>query len=145
MIALASDHGGYELKNIIKKHLDSTGATYKDFGAFSTESCDYPAMVKPAVLAVSAGECELGVVFCGTGIGVSIAANKTPGIRAAVCTDTYMAEMARAHNDANILALGARVIDAETAIKIVDVFLNTGFEGGRHSVRVQMLNDLDRV
>ena len=144
MIALACDHGGFELMLEVKAFLDAGGFTYKDFGTYSTESCDYPDYAVPAAHAVLSGECDRGIFICGTGIGMSIAANKIPGIRAALCTDCFMAEMTRCHNDANILVLGGRVTGAGHACKIVEVFLSTGFEaGGRHARRVAMLGELD--
>ena len=144
MIALACDHGGFELMKSVKSFLDSAGYIYKDFGTLTGESCDYPEMGVLGAHAITSGECDRGIFICGTGIGISMAANKVPGIRAAVCTDLFMAEMSRLHNDANVLALGGRVTGAELACDIVDVFLNTGFDaGGRHSRRVQMLIDLD--
>jgi len=145
VIALACDHGGFELMGVVKPHLESMGLEYKDFGTFSPESCDYPAFAAPAARAVASGECDRGIFICGTGIGMSIAANKIPGIRAAACSDLFSAEMTRLHNDANVLTLGARVIDAALALEIVGVFLNTGFDGGgRHSRRVEMLSELDK-
>ena len=144
MIALACDHGGFDLMCGVKSHLDSKGLQYKDFGTYSAESCDYPEFGVRAARSVASGECGIGILICGTGIGMSIAANKIPGIRAAVCFDTFTAEMARLHNNSNVLALGARTTDPDMALEIIDIFLNTGFEGGgRHSRRVQMLNDLD--
>jgi len=144
MIALACDHGGFELMESIRAHLDSAGHKYKDLGVFSGESSDYPEMGVLGARAITSGECDRGIFICGTGIGISIAANKVPGIRAAVCTDLFMAGMSRLHNDANVLALGGRVIDAGLACDIVDVFLSTEFDaGGRHSRRVRMLTDLD--
>lgn len=140
MIALGSDHGGYELKQEIKKYLDETGIQYKDFGCNSTEACDYPEYAKAVAQSVSNGECEKGILICGTGIGISIAANKVKGIRAAVCTDCFMAEATRLHNDANILALGGRVVGAGLAIKITDTFLNTEFSGDeRHKRRISQI------
>ena len=136
MLAIGSDHGGYELRQIIMKHLAERGIEYRDFGTFSAESCDYPDYGEAVGRAVASGECERGIVVCGTGIGISIAANKVRGIRCALCGDCYSAEMARAHNDANVLALGARVLGEGLALKIVDTFLDTGFEGGRHARRV---------
>ena len=128
----------------VKSYLDSIGLAYKDFGTFSPESCDYPEMAILAAPAVISGECEYGIFICGTGIGISMAANKIAGIRAALCTSCYMAEMTRRHNDANVLALGGRTTEVGLALKIISVFLNTGFEsGGRHSQRVEMLSDLD--
>lgn len=136
MLAIGSDHGGYALKQIIMKHLEGKGIEYKDFGAFSEESCDYPDYGEAVGRAVASGECERGIVICGTGIGISLAANKVRGVRCALCGDCYSAEMARAHNDANMLALGARVLGEGLALKIVDTFLETGFLGGRHARRV---------
>jgi len=146
MIALACDHGGFELMGEVRAFLDAGGLAYKDFGTFSAESCDYPDFAVPAAHAVMSGECRMGILICGTGIGMSIAANKVPGIRAALCTDCFMAEMTRRHNDANVLVLGGRVTGADLALKIVDVFLNTGFEaGGRHSRRIDKLHELDKT
>ena len=130
----------------IKAFLDAGDFEYKDFGTFSDESCDYPDYALPAARAVLSGECDRGIFICGTGIGMSITANKVPGIRAALCTDCYMAEMTRRHNDANVLVLGGRVVGAGLACKIADVFLGTGFEGGgRHSRRIEKLNVLDNM
>ena len=144
MIALACDHGGFELMREVKSFLDVGGFAYKDFGTFSADSCDYPDFVVPASYAILGGECDRGIFICGTGIGMSIAANKISGIRAALCTDCFMAEMTRRHNDANVLVLGGRVIGAGLACKIVDVFLGTDFEaGGRHGRRVEILRELD--
>jgi len=145
MIALACDHGGFDLMCEVKPHLDAGGFAYKDFGTFSPESCDYPEIGARAAGAVTGGECDRGIFICGTGIGMSITANKIPGIRAALCTDCYMAEMTRRHNDANVLVLGGRVTGSGHALKIIDTFLRTGFEkGGRHSHRVAMIGELDR-
>ena len=127
----------------VKSYLDSNGFNYKDFGTHSQESCDYPEIAVVASRSVSSGECGRGIFICGTGIGMAIAANKTHGIRAASCNDCYTAEMARRHNDANILTLGARVTGVGLALKIVEQFLNTDFDGGRHCRRVEMLNALD--
>ena len=144
MIALACDQAGFELMGDVKRHLDTIGYQYKDFGTFSTESCDYPAIAAPAARAVAEGICDKGIFICGTGIGVSIVANKTYGIRAALCTNCFMAEKARKHNDANVLAMGGRVIDSDLAISIVDTFLNTSFSGTeRHQRRVLMINEMD--
>ena len=144
MIALACDHGGFEMMIGVKTYLDDIGCMYKDFGTDSTESCDYPEIAVRAARAIARGECDRGIFICGTGIGMSIAANKIPGIRAAVCFDSFTVEMARCHNDANVLALGARVIDMCLALCIVELFLNTAFEGGRHGRRVEMLNEIDK-
>ena len=143
MIAIASDHGGFELKNEIIKHLEAKGYTLKDFGTYTTDSCDYPIYGEAAARAVASGECEKGIVICGTGIGISISANKVKGIRAALCGDCYSAEYTRLHNDANILALGARATGSGLALKIVDTFLSTEFEGGRHARRVALISEIE--
>ncbi len=143
MLALGSDHGGYALKQEIIEHLDKKGIKYKDFGTYSEESCDYPLYAEAVGKAVASGECEQGILICGTGIGVSIAANKIKGVRAALCGDCFSAEFSRLHNDANILTLGARVIGPGLALKIADTFLNTEFEGGRHARRVGLISKLE--
>ena len=143
VIALAADHGGYEIKEAIKKHLEANGVQVKDFGTDSTESVDYPIYAEKAARAVADKECTLGIICCGTGIGVSMVANKVKGIRAAVVTNEFCAEMTRRHNDANVLCLGGRVINAETAVKLADIFLNTPFEGCRYLNRVCMIKDLE--
>ena len=127
MIAIGSDHGGFELKQEIMAHLKKRGLEYRDFGTYTPESCDYPVYGKAVAHAVASGECERGILICGTGIGISITANKIPGIRAALCTDCFCAEATRLHNDANILALGGRVVGPGLALKIVDTFLDTPF------------------
>ncbi len=141
MIALASDHAGFELKEAIKKHLVENNYDITDFGTNSDASCDYPVFAKKAAQAVSSGVCEKGIVCCGTGIGVSITANKFKGIRCALCTDEYTAWMAKRHNNANMVAFGARVLDTETVLKLVDVWLNTEFEQGRHQRRIDMIEE----
>lgn len=142
MIAIGSDHGGFELKKEIMAHLDARGLEYKDFGTYSDASCDYPVYGKAVAKAVASGECERGIIICGTGIGISIAANKVHGIRAALCGDCFSAEAARQHNDANVLALGARVVGLGLALKIVDTFLDTPFSNGeRHIRRIEMIED----
>lgn len=143
MIALAADHGGFEIKEAIKKHLISQGVQVKDFGTNSTESVDYPIYAEKAARAVANKECTLGIICCGTGIGVSMVANKVKGVRAAVVTNDFCAEMTRRHNDANVLCLGGRVINEETAVHLADIFLNTPFEGGRHLNRVCMIKDIE--
>ena len=143
MIAIGSDHGGFELKQEIMKHLDETGVAYKDFGTYSQDSCDYPVYAELVSKAVVSGEYESGILICGTGIGISISANKVKGVRAALCHDCYSAEFTRRHNNANILALGGRVIGAGHALKIVDIFLNTEFEGGRHARRVDLITEIE--
>ena len=140
MIAIGSDHGGFELKKEVMAHLDARGLEYKDFGTYSDASCDYPVYGKAVAKAVASGECERGIIICGTGIGISIAANKVHGIRAALCGDCFSAEAARQHNDANVLALGARVVGPGLALKIVDTFLYTPFSNGeRHIRRISMI------
>ena len=143
MIALGSDHGGLALKKEIMKHLDEKGIAYKDFGTYSEDSCDYPVYGELVGKAVVSGEYESGIVVCGTGIGISIAANKVRGVRAALCGDCYSAEYTRRHNNANVLALGGRVIGDGLALKIVDIFLNTEFEGGRHAKRVELISQIE--
>ena len=142
MIAIGCDHGGFELKQEIMKHLQDRNLEYKDFGCYSTDSVDYPEDGKAVANAVAAGECERGILICGTGIGISITANKVKGIRAALCTDCFMAEATRLHNDANILALGGRVVGAGLALKIVDTFLDTEFSNDeRHIRRIAQIED----
>lgn len=142
MIAIGCDHGGVELKEAIIKHLEERGLEYKNFGCDSTDSVDYPEYGKKVANAVASGECERGILICGTGIGISIAANKVKGIRAALCTDCFMAEATRQHNDANILALGGRVVGMGLALKIVDTFLDTEFSNDeRHIRRINMIED----
>ena len=135
MIALGCDHGGYELLQEVKSHLDERGLEYKDFGTYSTDSVDYPDYASKVARAVQSGECERGIIICGTGIGVSIVANKFKGIRAALCGDCFSAEATRQHNDANILTMGARVTGPGLALKIVDTFLDTPFSGDERHVR----------
>lgn len=142
MIALGCDHGGFALMTEVKKHLASRGLEYKDFGTYSEASCDYPVYAKAVAHAVADGECEKGILICGTGIGISITANKVPGIRAALCHDCFSAEATRLHNDANILAMGARVIGPGHALKIVDTFLDTPFSNEeRHIRRISQIED----
>lgn len=142
MLAIGCDHGGYELKQDIIKYLEEKNLPYKDFGCFSEESVDYPVYARKVAHAVAEGECEKGILICGTGIGISIAANKVKGIRAALCTDCFSAQATREHNDANILALGGRVVGKGLALKIVDTFLNTEFSGDqRHIRRIQMIEE----
>ena len=139
MIAIGCDHGGYQLKQAVIRHLADRGIDFHDFGTYSEESCDYPDYGEAVGRAVASGECERGIVVCGTGIGISIAANKVRGVRCALCGDCFSAQMAREHNDANVLALGARVLGAGLALKIVDTFLDSAFAGGRHERRVAKL------
>jgi len=140
-IALAADHGGYELKEKVKEHLKQKGIEILDLGCSIEEgSVDYPNYGKACGEAVMRGDAEKGIVFCGTGIGISIAANKVKGIRCALCTNLFMAEMASKHNNANMLALGGRILDTELALGIVDVWMTTEFEGGRHKKRTDLLD-----
>ncbi len=140
MIAIGCDHGGYALKQEVMKHLAERGLEYKDFGTYSEDSCDYPVYGKAVAHAVADGDCDRGILICGTGIGISITANKVPGIRAALCGDCFSAEATRLHNDANILAMGARVVGAGLALKIVDTFLDTPFSSDeRHVRRINMI------
>ena len=140
MIAIGSDHGGYALKQVLMAHLDKRGLEYKDFGTYSEASCDYPVYARAVAHAVTSGECERGILICGTGIGVSMTANKIPGIRAALCGDCFSAEATRLHNDANILCMGARVVGEGLALKIADTFLNTPFSNDeRHIRRISLI------
>lgn len=136
MLAIGCDHGGYELKNSILKHLEEKGVEYKDFGTYSTDSVDYPDIAETVCAAVTAGEADLAILVCGTGIGMSMAANKVKGIRAACCSDTFSAKFTRLHNDANCLCLGGRVVGPGLADMLVDAFIDTEFEGGRHQRRI---------
>lgn len=142
-IALGSDHGGYALKETLKAHLLELGHEVTDFGCDSAESCDYPEFAQKAAQAVASGQCELGVVVCTTGIGVSICANKVHGVRCALCHESWSAQMTRRHNDANMLALGAAVTGPGLAIDILDAFLAYEFEGGRHQRRVDRMMDIE--
>lgn len=144
MIALGCDHGGFTLMRDVICYLDEKGLSYKNFGTFSEDSCDYPVIAEAVSRAVASGECEKGVLICGTGIGMSMAANKVTGIRAALCTDSYTAEMTRHHNDANILVLGGRVTGVGLALSIFDKFLNTPFDGGRHARRIALFDELEK-
>ena len=142
MIALGCDHGGYELKQEIMKYLEEKQIAYKDFGCDSTEAVDYPIYARKVGTAIQNGECDKGILICGTGIGISIAANKMKGIRAALCTDCFCAEATRQHNDANVLALGGRVVGSGLAVKIVDTFLNTEFSHApRHQHRIDLIEE----
>lgn len=140
-VYLGSDHGGLTIKAAIVKQFEEAGIPFEDLGTHTPASCDYPYFAKAVANAVLADQGSLGILVCGTGIGMSMSAGKVRGIRAAVCTDTYMARMTRAHNDANILCLGERVIGAGLALDIVDTFLNTAFEGDRHLRRINLIED----
>ena len=141
-LAVGADHGGYHLKTFILKYLTEQGHECVDYGCDSPERCDYPVYGERVARAVAGGECELGVLICGTGIGISLAANRVPGIRAAVCSEPYSAQLTREHNNANIIAFGARVVGEGTAAMIVDAFLSAEFQGGRHAERVAMLDQI---
>lgn len=142
MIAIGCDHGGFELKQEIVKYLEENKLEYKDYGTYTKDSCDYPVYAKKVAHAIIDGECEKGILICGTGIGISITANKFKGIRAAICHDCFSAQATREHNDANILAMGARVVGSGLAIKIVDTFLNTEFSNEeRHKNRIRLIEE----
>ncbi len=141
MIALGCDHGGLDIKNAIIKMLESKGIEYRDLGTYTADSVDYPVYAKAVCRAITSGGCELGILCCGTGIGMSIAANKVKGIRASVLSDEFSAEMTRRHNNANVLCLGGRVINEEKAVRLAEIFLTTPYEGGRHDKRVAMLEE----
>lgn len=142
MIAIASDHGGFDLKERVKQYLEKEKLEYKDFGCYSKESCDYPDLVKPAAKAVADGTCDRGIIICTTGIGVSICANRIPGIRCALCGDPVSAELTRLHNDANMLAIGAGVTGEFLALDIVERFLKTPFSGDeRHKRRIEKIEN----
>ena len=138
-IALGSDHGGYELKERIKAYLDSKSIPYEDFGTYSKDSCDYPVFGRAAAEAVADGRCDRGVVVCTTGIGISITANKVKGVRCALLSDLMSAKMTRQHNDTNMMALGQGVVGPMLALQIVDVWLDTAYEGGRHQRRIDKM------
>lgn len=142
-IVLGSDHGGLALKEEIKKHLEQKGVEYDDIGCFTSEAVDYPDIGQAVGEAVVAGKYEKGIIFCGTGIGISISANKVPGVRAALCGDCFSAKVSREHNDANVLALGERVIGVELAKMIVDIWLSSEFLGGRHGRRVDKIRAIE--
>jgi ribose 5-phosphate isomerase B len=143
MIALASDHAGLPLKKVIMAYLDEKKLAYKDFGAYSNDSVHYPEYGAKAAKAVASGQYEKGIIFCGTGVGIGIAANKVKGIRCVTCSEPYSALMARQHNDTNMLSLGARVVGDDLAKMIVDAWLEGEFLGGRHGIRVDQLKALD--
>lgn len=143
MIAIGADHGGFQLKKELMAHLDKMGVEYKDFGCYDENSVDYPDIAKAVGTAVVNGEYEKGVLVCGTGIGISIAANKIKGVRAALCNDYFSAKYTRLHNDANIICFGGRVIGPGSACELLEVFLNTEFEGGRHARRVDKITALE--
>lgn len=143
-ISIATDHGAFELKNKVKSYLESIGNEVIDFGCFSNESVDYPPIIAKAASAVSTGRCERGIVFCGSGIGASIVANKINGIRCALIYAPELAKLAREHNNANMIALGGRFTDFGTAKELIDIFLNTEFQGGRHLRRVEQIMEMEK-
>ena len=143
-IAVASDHGGFKLKNRIKEYLLSIDCEVCDFGTDSADSCDYPDYALLAAEAVASGKCNRGIIICTTGVGVSIVANKVPGVRCALCQDEYCAEFTRRHNNANVLALGAKVVSEDKALRLIDIFLNTEFESGRHQQRVDKITAIEK-
>ncbi|MCQ2461510.1 MAG: ribose 5-phosphate isomerase B [Clostridia bacterium] len=143
MIVLGCDHGGFELKQAIMKHFDEIGKEYIDVGSYDTNSVDYPVIAKALCEKITSGEAELGILCCGTGIGMSMAANKVKGIRAACCSDTFSARLTRNHNNANVLCLGGRVVGAGLALDLVDNFVNAEFEGGRHQRRIDMITEIE--
>lgn len=144
MIAIGADHGGFQIKEAVKKYLEEKNIPFQDFGSYDGQAVDYPEIAIQVAHAVTNGEAEKGILCCGTGIGISIAANKVKGVRAAVITDEFCAEMSRRHNDANILCMGGRVINDEKAVRFADIFLNTPFDGGRHARRVGMITKIEQ-
>mgnify|MGYP002623272263 CR=1 FL=1 len=145
MIALACDHAALDMKKDIMQMLDEMGLVYKDCGTYDSESCDYPVFALKAARAVASGECTRGILICGTGVGMSLVANKIKGIRCVVCSEPYSAQLSRMHNDSNMLSMGARVIGTGTARMIAKVWLETEFEGGRHQRRVDMISDAESI
>jgi len=143
MLAIGSDHAAFDFKEEIKRYLDSKGIKYRDFGCFSKDRVHYPEIAVAVAKAIASKECERGLLFCGTGVGMCISANKVKGIRAVVCSEPYSAKLSRQHNDTNVLALGSRVVGLELAKMIIDVWLNTSFEGGRHAERVKMIETIE--
>lgn len=143
-IAIGNDHAAVTMKNHIVKYLEDKGYEMVNFGTDTSDSCDYPVYGEKVARAVASGECELGILICGTGIGISLAANKVKGIRAAVCSESYSARLTRQHNNANIIAFGARVVGEAVAEEIVDEFLNAKYEGGRHQRRVDMISEIEK-
>ncbi len=144
-IAVGCDHGAFDHKNAIVEHLKTRGFTVKDFGIYENKSVDYPDIAKPVCQSVAKGEYDLGILVCGTGIGMSIAANKVKGIRAAACSEHFSAKYTRLHNNSNVLCLGGRVIGVGTAIELVDIFVDTSFEGGRHQARVDKITEIENL
>lgn len=149
-IAIGSDHAGFKLKEALADHLKAKGFTLEDLGTYGEESCDYPDIARAVAETVSQGEADRGVLICGTGAGMAMVANKVPGIRAAVCNEPFTAEFCRLHNDANVIAIGSRIVDVETAEKVLDIFLSTGYEGDgdggeRHARRVAKIHEIEML
>lgn len=143
MIAIGCDHGGLNIKNAVAEYLKNKNIEFVDFGTYTTDSVDYPEYAYKVAKAVSTGECERGIICCGTGIGVCMVANKVKGVRAATVTNEFCAEMTRRHNNANVLCMGGRVVDESVAVKLADIFLNTGFDGDRHTRRVEKIMEIE--
>ncbi len=143
MIAIGCDHGGYDLKEAVKAYLESKEIKVKDFGCYSTNSVDYAPIAAKVAKTVASGEAERGILICSTGLGICMAANKVKGIRAAVCSDTYSVEMTRRHNNANILCMGGKIVEVPMAEKLIDIFLSTEFEGGRHQRRIDQISEIE--
>ncbi len=143
IVAIGNDHAAVDMKNEVIRHLEARGYAVKNFGTDTSDSCDYPVYGKRVADAVASGDCDLGVLICGTGVGISLAANKVKGIRAVVCSEPYSAAMARTHNNANIVCFGARVVGPATALSIVDAFFDASFEGGRHTARVDLITAIE--
>lgn len=142
-LAIGCDHGGFALKEAVREYLEEHKIPYKDFGAYSTDSVDYAPIAAQTARYVASGQADYGVLICSTGLGISIAANKVKGIRAAVCTNEFCAEMTRRHNNANILCMGGKVVDQELALKMLDIFLHTEFDGGRHQRRIDQITQIE--
>lgn len=144
MIAIGCDHGAFNLKNAVKKYLEERGLEVKDFGIYEEGRVDYPDIAEVVCKSITSGECEKGILLCGTGIGISIAANKIKGIRAAVCNEVYCAKMAKCHNNANVITLGGRVVGEDVALEIVSAWLDAEFMGGRHQERIDKITNLEK-
>lgn len=142
-LAIGCDHGGFELKEAVRAYLEEKGIAYEDFGAYSTDSVDYAPIAAKAAHAVADGTVDRGILICSTGLGICMAANKVKGIRAATCTNVFCAEMTRRHNNANILCMGGKIVDTETALQMVEKFLTTEFEGGRHQRRIDQIAQIE--
>lgn len=144
MYAIGNDHAALEMKELIKKHLEERGIEVKNFGTDTTDSCNYPEIAEAVANSIASGECERGILICGTGVGMSIAANKVNGVRAVVCSEPFSARLSKEHNNSNILCFGARVVGSELAKMIVDAWVDAEFLGGRHETRVNMISDIEK-